>query len=89
LLALFLPHKKHTRRLVVDTPDHTFVHIVEYLIDFSLTKIYQPISFIPEIPLVNPPSSTYLSTYDSKYEESSSNSENSDNKSDNMENKNE
>jgi hypothetical protein len=43
----------------VDTPDHTFVHMVEDLVDFSLTEIDQPLSFIPETPLVTPPTSTH------------------------------
>jgi hypothetical protein len=80
---------KQTRRPVVNTPDHTFVHTVEDLIDFSITEIDQPLSFIPKTPLVTPPTSTYSSTNDSEFEEASSNSENSDNESDNMENKNE
>jgi hypothetical protein len=89
LLAPFLPHRKKTRRLVVDTPDHTFVHTVEYMIDFYLTKIEQTLSFIPETPPITPPTSTYSSTDDSESEEAISNSKNSDNESDNMENNNE
>jgi hypothetical protein len=58
-LALFLPCKKKTARLVVDTPYNTFVHMVEDLVDFSITKIDQPLSFIPETPLVTPPTSTH------------------------------
>jgi hypothetical protein len=83
-LALFLPHRKKTARPVVDTPDHTFVHMVEDLVYFSLTEIDQPLSFIPETPLVTPPTSTYSDVEDSESGGASSNSENSDIESDNM-----
>jgi hypothetical protein len=38
---------------VVDTPDQVFVHIVEDLIDFSLTEIEHPLNMIPETPAGN------------------------------------
>jgi hypothetical protein len=38
---------------VVDTPDQVFVHTVEDLIDFSLTKIKHPLNLIPETPADN------------------------------------
>jgi hypothetical protein len=60
------------------SPDHTFVHIVEDLVDFALTKIDQPLSFIPETPIVTPPTSTYSRHDNSDSEEVGSNSEDSD-----------
>jgi hypothetical protein len=38
---------------VVDTPDQVLVHIVQDLIDFSLTKIEHPLNLIPEMPVDN------------------------------------
>jgi hypothetical protein len=38
---------------VVDTPDQVFVHTVEDLIDFSLTKIEHPLNLIPEMSVGN------------------------------------
>jgi hypothetical protein len=38
---------------VVDTPDQVFVHTVEDLIDFTLTKIEHPLNLIPETPSCN------------------------------------
>jgi hypothetical protein len=52
-LAPLLPHRKKVSRLVVDTPDQVFVHTVEYLIDFSLTEIKQPLNLILETPVGN------------------------------------
>jgi hypothetical protein len=59
------------------------------LVDFSLTEINQPLSFIPKTPLVTPPTSTHSDIEIYESEEADSNSENSDNESDNMENNNE
>jgi hypothetical protein len=36
---------------VVSTPDKVFVHTVEDLIDFSITKIEHPLNLIPETPV--------------------------------------
>jgi hypothetical protein len=52
-LALLLPRRKQVSRPVVDTPDQVFVHTVEDLIDFSLTKIKHPLNLIPETPAGN------------------------------------
>jgi hypothetical protein len=38
---------------VVSTPDEVFVHSVEDLIDFSITKIQEPLDLIPETPAVD------------------------------------
>ena len=38
---------------MVDTSDQVFVHIVEDLIDFSLTEIEHPLNIIPETPVYN------------------------------------
>jgi hypothetical protein len=38
---------------MVDTPDQVFVHIVEYLIYFSLTKIEHPLKLISKTPAGN------------------------------------
>jgi hypothetical protein len=35
---------------MVDTLDQVFVHIVEDLIDFSITEIEHPLNLIPEMP---------------------------------------
>jgi hypothetical protein len=58
------------------------------LVDFSLTEIDQPLSFILETPLVTPPTSTYFDVEDSEFGGASSNSENSDIEYDNMEDNN-
>jgi hypothetical protein len=47
-LAPLLPRRKQVRRPVVNTPDQVFVHTVEYLIDFSLIEIEQPLNLIHE-----------------------------------------
>jgi hypothetical protein len=52
-LALLLPHRKQVGRPVVDTLDQGFVHIVEDLIYFSLTKIEQPLNLLLETPIGN------------------------------------
>jgi hypothetical protein len=52
-LALLLPQIKQVRRLVVDTPDQVFFHIVEDLIDLSLTEIEHPLNLILETPINN------------------------------------
>jgi hypothetical protein len=44
---------------IVTTPEHTFVHTVEDLVDFSLIEIEQPLSLIPNTPVVTPPTSNY------------------------------
>jgi hypothetical protein len=38
---------------VVESPDQLFVHIVEELVDFSLTEIEHPLNLIPETPIDN------------------------------------
>jgi len=38
---------------VVESPDQVFVHIVEYLIDFTLTEIKYPLNLILETPADN------------------------------------
>jgi hypothetical protein len=38
---------------MVNTPKQVFVHTVEDLIDFSLTKIEHPLNLIPETPTDN------------------------------------
>jgi hypothetical protein len=51
-LASLLPRRKQIRRLVVKSPDQIFVHIVEDLIYFTLTKIKHPFNLIPETPAI-------------------------------------
>jgi hypothetical protein len=46
-----LPRRKQHSRLVVSTPDEVFVHSVEDLIDFVITKIQEPLDLIPETPV--------------------------------------
>jgi hypothetical protein len=43
-----LPRRKQQRRLVVSTLDEVFVHFIEDLIDFVITKIQEPLDLIPE-----------------------------------------
>jgi hypothetical protein len=45
-----LPRRKQQGRPVVSTPDKVFVHSVEDLIDFAITKIQEPLDLIPETP---------------------------------------
>ena len=52
-LAPILPRRKKISQLVVDTLNQVFVHTVEDLIDFSLTKIKHPLNIIPETPASN------------------------------------
>jgi hypothetical protein len=52
-LALLLPHTKKVSRPVVDTPDQVFVHTVEDLIYFSLTKIEYRLYLILEVTFGN------------------------------------
>jgi hypothetical protein len=52
-LSPLLPHRKQVNRPVVDTPNQVFVHMVEDLMDFSLTKIKKPLHLIPETPAGN------------------------------------
>jgi hypothetical protein len=49
-LAPLLPRRKQISKPVVESPDQVFVHTVEDLIDFSLTKIEHPLNLIPETP---------------------------------------
>jgi hypothetical protein len=58
-LSLFLPRRKKTSRSIVNTLDHTFVHTVEDIVEFYLTEIDHPLSFIRKTPLITPPTSTY------------------------------
>jgi hypothetical protein len=52
-LAPLLPQRKQVSRPVVESPNQVFVHIVEDLIDFVLTKIEHPLNLIPETPANN------------------------------------
>ena len=52
-LASLLPHRKQVSRPVVKTPDQFFVHTIEDLIYFSLTKIKHPLNLIPKTPVGN------------------------------------
>ena len=45
-----LPRRKHQGKPVVSAPNEVFVHSVEDLIDFSITKIQEPLDLIPEMP---------------------------------------
>jgi hypothetical protein len=36
---------------VVNTPDEVFMYTVEYLIDFTITKIQDPLDLIPKMPV--------------------------------------
>ena len=51
--ALPLSRRKQISRLMAESPDQVFVHIVEDLIDFSLTEIEHPLNLIPETPADN------------------------------------
>jgi hypothetical protein len=50
-LAPILPRRKKISRLVVDTLDQVFVHIVEDLIDFLIIEIEHPLNLILETPV--------------------------------------
>jgi hypothetical protein len=52
-LALLLPQRKQISRIVVESPDQVFWHIVEDLIDFTLTEIEHTLNLIPETPVDN------------------------------------
>ena len=52
-LSPLLPRRKKVRRLVVDTPDQVFVHMVEELSDLSLTEIEHPLNLILKTPAGN------------------------------------
>jgi hypothetical protein len=52
-LAPILAQRKQQRRPVVSTIDDVFLHSVEDLIDFTITKIQEPLSLIPEMLAVN------------------------------------
>ena len=67
---------------MVDTPNQIFVHIVEDLIHFSLTKIEHPLNLIPETLGDNFFEPDYF------FDEEEFNSEHSISKSDDMEDKN-
>jgi hypothetical protein len=45
-----LPRRKKQGRPMASTPDEVFVHSVEDLIDFAITKIQEPLDLIPETP---------------------------------------
>jgi hypothetical protein len=45
-----LPRRKQQGRPMVNTPDEVFVHSVEDLIYFTITKIQEPLDLIPETP---------------------------------------
>jgi hypothetical protein len=49
--------------------------MVEDLVDFSLTEIDQPLTFILETPVLTPPVSTYYGPDKFEFEEVGSNSE--------------
>jgi hypothetical protein len=48
-LTPILPRRKQQSRLVVITPDEVFIHFVEDLIDFVITKIQEPLHLILEM----------------------------------------
>jgi len=50
---------------VVSTLEHTFVHTVEDLLDFSLIEIEKPLGLIPNTPVVTPLISNYFEPEDS------------------------
>jgi hypothetical protein len=66
-LTSLLSHRRKMVKHVVSTPQHTFVHIVEDLVDFSLIYIEQPIGSILDTLVVTPPTSNYC---EPKYSES-------------------
>jgi hypothetical protein len=66
---LLLPRRRRTINPVVSTPEHTFVHTIEYLVDFSLIEIEKPLGLIPNTPVVTPPISNYFELEDSYSEE--------------------
>jgi hypothetical protein len=49
-LALILPRRQKISRTMVNTLEKVFVHTIEYLIDFAITKIEHPMNLIPETP---------------------------------------
>jgi hypothetical protein len=50
-LTPILPQRKQQSILVVSTPGEVFVHSIEDLIDFVITKIQQPLDLIPNMPV--------------------------------------
>jgi hypothetical protein len=52
-LTPLLPRRKQISRPVVESMDQVFVHTVEDLIYFTLTKIEHPLNLIPETPVGN------------------------------------
>jgi len=65
--------KEENGKPVVPTPTHTFIHIVEYLVDLSLIEIEQPIGLIHNTFLVTPPKNNYSEPKDSYSEKEESN----------------
>jgi hypothetical protein len=61
-LALLLPRRKKIRRPMVESLDPVFVHTVEDLIDFSLTKIKHPLNLISKHQPETAPSPMIFST---------------------------
>jgi len=54
---------------VVTTLEHTFVHTVEDLMDFTLIEIEKPLGLIPDAAISTPPTSNYSETGDSQSKE--------------------
>jgi hypothetical protein len=52
-LAPLLPQRKQQIRLVVITLDEVFIHSIEYLIDFTIIEIQEPLDLILETPANN------------------------------------
>jgi hypothetical protein len=52
-LAPILPGRKKQSKLVVRALEEVFLHSVEDLIDFVITKIQEPLDLIPETPAGN------------------------------------
>jgi hypothetical protein len=58
----------------VSTPEHTFIHTVEDLVDLALIEIEQPLGLIHDTPVVTPSRSNYSEPEDSESEEEESDS---------------
>jgi hypothetical protein len=52
-LAPILSQREKQSRPVASTPEEVFLHSVEDLIDFPITKIQEPLDLIPETPANN------------------------------------
>jgi hypothetical protein len=65
-LTPLLPRRRRMVKPVVSTPEHTFIHTVEYLVDFALIEIEQPLGLILDTPVVTPPASNYSEPEDSR-----------------------